>query len=236
MSPILELRNVSIRYGAIIAARDVTLEVLPGEIVTLIGANGAGKTSILRAVSRLVPIAGGAIYYSGEDLGNVLSHLLPRKGLVHVPEGRIIFGRLSVQENLDLAAWWRKDSDRLRTDLAEVFDMFPRLAERRNQLGGTLSGGEQQMLALARAIVARPQIMLMDEPSMGLAPIIVRNIFAAISKINQAGTAILLVEQNAHMALSIAHRAYALQTGRIVKSGSAVELQNDPEIQAAYLG
>ena len=236
MSPILELRNVSIRYGAIIAARDVTLEVLPGEIVTLIGANGAGKTSILRAVSRLVPIAGGAIYYSGEDLGNVLSHLLPRKGLVHVPEGRIIFGRLSVQENLDLAAWWRKDSDRLRTDLAEVFDMFPRLAERRNQLGGTLSGGEQQMLALARAFVARPQIMLMDEPSMGLAPIIVRNIFAAISKINQAGTAILLVEQNAHMALSIAHRAYALQTGRIVKSGSAVELQNDPEIQAAYLG
>jgi len=235
-SPLLELRAVSVRYGAVYAVRDVSLNVLPGEIVTLIGANGAGKTSILRAVSRLVPLASGNIHYCSDDISRTPAHLLPRRGLVHVPEGRIIFAQLSVQENLDLAAWWRTDKEGHRKDLAEVFDMFPRLAERRKQLGGTLSGGEQQMLALARAIVARPRIMLLDEPSMGLAPIIVREIFAAIQKINQAGTTVLLVEQNAHMALSIASRAYALQTGRIVISGSAEELRNDPDIQATYLG
>lgn len=236
MSTVLELDNVSVRYGPVHAVRKASLKVYPGEIITLIGANGAGKTSILRAISRLIPLGDGSIHYYGEDLACVPPHQLPRKGLVHVPEGRIIFGNLTVQENLDLAAWWRRDGSQIQTDFAYVFGMFPRLAERRKQLGGTLSGGEQQMLALARAVMARPRIMLMDEPSMGLAPIIVRNIFDAIQRINQAGTTILLVEQNAHMALSIANRAYVLQTGEIIKSGSAEDLRNDQGIQAAYLG
>jgi branched-chain amino acid transport system ATP-binding protein len=236
MSALLELDNVTVRYGPVTAVRQASLQVLPGEIVTLIGANGSGKTSILRAISRLLKPASGSIVYFGEDIARVPAHLLPRKGLVHVPEGRIIFGTLTVQENLDLAAWWRVDADQVRADFTDVFAMFPRLADRRQQLGGTLSGGEQQMLALARGIMARPRIMLMDEPSMGLAPIVVRSIFAAIQRINEAGTAILLVEQNAHMALSIANRAYVLQTGRIVMSGDAKDLRDDPDIQAAYLG
>jgi len=236
MSALLELDNVTVRYGPVTAVRQASLQVLPGEIVTLIGANGSGKTSILRAVSRLLKPASGSIVYFGEDIARVPAYLLPRKGLVHVPEGRIIFGTLTVQENLDLAAWWRVDADQVRADFTDVFAMFPRLADRRQQLGGTLSGGEQQMLALARGIMARPRIMLMDEPSMGLAPIVVRSIFAAIQRINEAGTAILLVEQNAHMALSIANRAYVLQTGRIVMSGDAKDLRDDPDIQAAYLG
>ncbi len=236
MDALLELDGISVRYGPVEAVRQVSLQVFPGEVITLIGANGAGKTSILRAVSRLIPLAGGTIHYSGDDVARIPAHLLPQKGLVHVPEGRIIFGTLSVQENLDLAAWWRRDDDQVQSDFADVFGMFPRLAERRKQLGGTLSGGEQQMLALSRAIMARPRIMLMDEPSMGLAPIFVKSIFAAIQRINQAGTAILLVEQNAHMALSIASRAYVLQTGRIIMSGDAEDLRNDRDIQAAYLG
>jgi branched-chain amino acid transport system ATP-binding protein len=236
MTPLLELDDVSVRYGPVTAVREVSLQVCAGEIVTLIGANGAGKTSILRAVSGLLRPAGGAIRYAGKDVIRVPAHLLPKQGLVHVPEGRIIFGTLTVQENLDLAAAWRSDAERVRGDFDDVFAMFPRLADRRRQLGGTLSGGEQQMLALARGIMARPTIMLMDEPSMGLAPIVVRTIFAAIRRINEAGTAVLLVEQNAHMALSVASRGYVLQTGRIVMSGDARALQADPEVQAAYLG
>lgn len=236
MSALLRLDGVSVRYGPVNAVRGISLEVFAGEIVTLIGANGAGKSSVLRAISRLVPLAGGTIHYRGDDLASIPAHRLPRNGLVHVPEGRIIFGNLSVQENLDLAAGWRRDTERIEADFDEVFRMFPRLAERRMQLGGTLSGGEQQMLALARAIMARPRIMLMDEPSMGLAPLLVRDIFQAIQRINRHGTAILLVEQNAHMALAIASRAYVLQTGEITLSGRAEDLRNDREIQAAYLG
>lgn len=236
MNTVLELDNVSVRYGPVHAVRRASLTVGAGEIIALIGANGAGKTSILRAISRLIPVGEGVIRYCGENLARVAPHQLPRKGLVHVPEGRMIFGNLTVQENLDLASWWRSDGLQIETDSEYVFSMFPRLAERRKQLGGTLSGGEQQMLALARAVMARPRIMLMDEPSMGLAPIIVRNIFEAIQRINQAGTTILLVEQNAHMALSIANRAYVLQTGEIVVSGGADELRNNRDIQVAYLG
>jgi branched-chain amino acid transport system ATP-binding protein len=232
---ILEIIDLEVQYGGVRALRGVSLSIEEGEIVTLIGANGAGKTTLLRAVSGLVQPSAGAIRYRGQALLKVPAHELARRGLVHVPEGRIIFGDLTVQENLDLAGWWRKDRPRRIDDLDRVFAMFPRLAERRTQLGATLSGGEQQMLAIARAIVARPNLMLLDEPSMGLAPVLVRSIFATIREINRSGTSILLVEQNANMALTIANRAYVLQTGGIVLAGSAHEMRRNPEVQEAYL-
>jgi len=232
---ILDIIDLEVQYGGVRALRGVSLSIEEGEIVTLIGANGAGKTTLLRAVSGLVQPSAGAIRYRGQALLKVPAHKLARRGLVHVPEGRIIFGDLTVQENLDLAGWWRKDRPSRIDDLDRVFAMFPRLAERRTQLGATLSGGEQQMLAIARAIVARPKLMLMDEPSMGLAPLLVRNIFMTIREINRSGTSILLVEQNANMALSIANRAYVLQTGDIVLAGTAHEMRKNPEVQDAYL-
>jgi branched-chain amino acid transport system ATP-binding protein len=232
---ILDIIDLEVQYGGVRALRGVSLFIEEGEIVTLIGANGAGKTTLLRAVSGLVPPSAGVIRYRGQALLKVPAHELARRGLVHVPEGRIIFGDLTVQENLDLAGWWRKDRPGRIDDLDRVFAMFPRLAERRTQLGATLSGGEQQMLAIARAIVARPKLMLMDEPSMGLAPLLVRNIFMTIREINRSGTSILLVEQNANMALSIANRAYVLQTGDIVLAGTAHEMRKNPEVQDAYL-
>lgn len=232
---LLEIDGLEVSYGGIRALRGVSLRVEAGEIVTLIGANGAGKTTLLRAISGLVPSAVGAIRYQGTPLSQP-AHVLPRRGLVHVPEGRMIFGEMTVQENLDLAGWWRKDRLGWRGDLERVFGMFPRLAERHTQLGATLSGGEQQMLAIARAIMAGPTLMLLDEPSMGLAPLIVRGIFATIQDINRSGTSILLVEQNANMALSIAQRGYVLQTGRIVLAGAADELRRDTKIREVYLG
>ena len=204
--------------------------------MTLIGANGAGKTTTLRTISGLVSPSQGSIRYQGRDLRGIPAHRLVREGLVHVPEGRIIFGNLTVQENLDLAAWWRQDREKVRADLERVFRMFPRLAERRRQRGGTLSGGEQQMLAAARGLMARPRLMLLDEPSMGLAPLLVREIFRAIGEISKLGTTILLVEQNVNMALSLANRAYVLQTGEIILEGPAEELRENPDVRVAYLG
>ena len=233
---ILAVQDLEVSYGGVRALRGASLSVEEGEIVALIGANGAGKTTLLRAISRLIPAKAGTIHYEGAALGGVAAHELPRRGLAHVPEGRLVFGDLTVQENLDLAGWWHKDAAARQADLDRVFTLFPRLAERRAQHGSTLSGGEQQMLAIARAIMARPKLILLDEPSMGLAPLLVRSIFATIGEINRMGTSILLVEQNANMALAIAHRAYVLQTGAVVLTGTAEELRRNPEIQEAYLG
>lgn len=236
MPPLLEIDALEVRYGAVRALRGISFTVEEGEIVTLIGANGAGKTTALRTISGLVAAWGGSIRYRGRDLHGVAAHRLVREGLVQVPEGRIIFGNLTVQENLDLAAWWRRDRGEVRADLERVFQMFPRLAERRRQRGGTLSGGEQQMLAVARGIMARPRLMLLDEPSMGLAPLLVREIFHAIREIRRGGTTILLVEQNVNMALAVANRAYVLQTGEIILEGRPEDLRENPEVRAAYLG
>lgn len=236
MPPLLEIEELEVRYGAVRALRGISFTVDEGEIVTLIGANGAGKTTTLRTISGLVPPSGGTIRYRGRDLQGIAAHRRVREGLVHVPEGRIIFGNLTVRENLDLAAWWRRDRGEVRADLERVFQMFPRLAERGRQRGGTLSGGEQQMLAAARGIMARPRLMLLDEPSMGLAPLLVREIFQVIREISRLGTTILLVEQNVHMALEVAHRAYVLQTGEILLEGRPEDLRQNPEVRAAYLG
>jgi branched-chain amino acid transport system ATP-binding protein len=236
MPPLLEVQGLEVRYGAVRVLRGVSLTVDEGEVVTLIGANGAGKTTTLRAVSGLVPTAGGTVRYRGRDVRGVPAHHLVREGLVHVPEGRIIFGNLTVQENLDLAACWRRDRDGMRADLGRVLTMFPRLAERRRQMGATLSGGEQQMLAVARGLMARPRLMLLDEPSMGLAPLLVRGIFQAIREISRRGATILLVEQNANMALAVANRGYLLETGVVTLEGRAEDLRRAPEIRAAYLG
>jgi branched-chain amino acid transport system ATP-binding protein len=236
MPPLLEIAELEVRYGAVRALRGISFTVEEGEIVTLIGANGAGKTTTLRTISGLVPARGGSVRYGGRDLHTIAAHRRVRGGLVHVPEGRVIFGNLTVQENLDLAAWWRRDRGEVRADLEQVSQLFPRLAERRRQRGGTLSGGEQQMLAVARGIMARPRLMLLDEPSMGLAPLLVREIFHAIREIRRLGTAVLLVEQNVNMALAVANRAYVLQTGEIVLEGPPEDLRENAEVRAAYLG
>jgi branched-chain amino acid transport system ATP-binding protein len=231
----LEVRDLVVNYGGIRAVHGVSFGVPRGEIVTLIGANGAGKTSILRAVSGLVPY-GGSITFAGRDLRGVPAHRIVGLGMAHVPEGRGIFGNLTVRENLRLATWQRKDRDGIGQDLARVLRTFPRLGERLDQTGGTLSGGEQQMLAVGRALMSRASLLLLDEPSMGLSPRLVREIFAIIADINRAGTTILLVEQNANMALHIASRACVLETGRIASSGPAKELLGDPRVRDAYLG
>ncbi|MFU0833755.1 MAG: High-affinity branched-chain amino acid transport ATP-binding protein [Oscillospiraceae bacterium] len=232
----LKIQNLNVYYDAIHALRNINIEVNEGEIVTLIGANGAGKTSTLRAISGLAPIRSGTIAFQGKPLNGYPSHKIPYMGISHVPEGRRIFSNLTVMENLQLGAYCRKDADGIKKDFEIVFSKFPRLKERMKQRGGTLSGGEQQMLAMGRALMARPKILLLDEPSMGLAPLIVQEIFSIIQEINKSGTTILLVEQNAHMALSIANRAYVIETGSIVLEGKASDLLNDNAVKQAYLG
>lgn len=232
----LKVDNINLYYGGIHALKDLSLEVKKGEIVTLIGANGAGKTSTLRAISGLEPIKSGTISYKDENLKKVPPHKIVSLGLSHVPEGRKIFANLTVKENLELGAYLKKNKSEIKSDMEMVFSKFPRLKERRKQIAGTLSGGEQQMLAIGRALMNRPEMLILDEPSMGLAPLVVKDIFNTIVEINKSGTTILLVEQNANMALSIANRAYVLETGKIVLSGKASDLLNDDSIRSAYLG
>ena len=238
MSPenvLLSVNDLTISYGNIKAIKGITFEVKEGEIVTLIGANGAGKSSTLRGISGLVPYK-GVITFNGKDLKSVPADKIVGLGIAQVPEGRGIFGNLTVYENLKLATWSRKDKSELDKDYQRVFDIFPRLAERRGQLGGTLSGGEQQMLAVGRALMSRGKMMLLDEPSMGLAPVLVREIFSVIKEINQTGTTILLVEQNANMALRVAARGYVLETGTIAYTGTGHDLLGNPKVKEAYLG
>ncbi len=233
---LLTVENLEVSYGNIKAVHGVSFEVDQGEIVTLIGANGAGKTTILNTVSRLKDPDRGAIIYQGEDLTEVPPHRVVQLGMTLVPEGRRIFGNLTVGENLRLAAFSRRDREQVKADLRRVYGIFPRLEERRTQLGDTLSGGEQQMLAVGRALVTGGDLMLLDEPSMGLAPILVQDIFRVLADIRERGTTILLVEQNANQALKLADRAYVLETGDIVASGPAREVAQMPEVRAAYLG
>lgn len=232
---LLEVRDLVVVYDGIRALQGVSFTVLKGEIVTLIGANGAGKTSILRAVSGLVPY-NGTILFEGQDLKRVPAHRIVGLGVAQVPEGRGIFGNLTVLENLRLATWQRTDNAEIEADFDRVFQIFPRLKERQHQPGGTLSGGEQQMLAVGRALMSRGRLVLLDEPSMGLSPRLVQDIFRTIEDINRTGTTILLVEQNANMALRIASRAYVLETGSVMLSGTGRELLGDPRVKEAYLG
>jgi branched-chain amino acid transport system ATP-binding protein len=232
----LKIHNLNVSYGPIRALKGISFEVKEGEIVTLIGANGAGKSTTLRTISNLLKPQGGSITFLNEDLLSVPAYDLVKRGIIHVPEGRIIFGPLTVQENLELATWGRKDKIAIQEDLEKVYDLFPILKGRRHQLGETLSGGEQQMLALSRGLMARAKLMLLDEPSMGLAPLLVQDIFRVIRQANAEGTTILLVEQNAHMALEIAHRAYVLETGNIILEGPASEVAKNPKVIKAYLG
>jgi branched-chain amino acid transport system ATP-binding protein len=232
----LEMKDVHAYYGNIHALKGITIQVEEGEIVTLIGANGAGKSTTLKTISGLLKPRAGSIYLDGEDLQPYPAHEIVYKGVSLVPEGRGIFAKLTVSENLDMGAFKRNDKDGIEHDRLRVFKLFPRLEERRNQVAGTLSGGEQQMLATGRALMARPRLLLMDEPSMGLAPVLVESVFEIIIEINKEGTTILLVEQNAHMALQIAQRGYVLQTGKIVLSDTAEGLRTNPLVQKAYLG
>lgn len=232
----LKVHNLEVSYGPIRALKGISFEVKEGEIVTLIGANGAGKSTTLRTISNLIKPKSGSITFLKEDLLSVPAYNLVKRGIIHVPEGRIIFGPLTVQENLELATWGRKDKIAIQEDLEKVYDLFPILKGRRHQLGETLSGGEQQMLALGRGLMARAKLMLLDEPSMGLAPLLVQDIFRVIRQANAEGTTILLVEQNAHMALEIAHRAYVLETGNIILEGPASEVAKNPKVIKAYLG
>jgi branched-chain amino acid transport system ATP-binding protein len=233
---ILTVKDLTIHYGAIQTLRGVSFEVDKGEIVTLIGSNGAGKSTTLRGISNLIKKTSGTVTFQGEDITNIDPDKIVTRKLVQVPEGRRIFANLSVKDNLEMGAYTRTDAQGIKRDFEMVYGLFPRLKERARQIAGTLSGGEQQMLAMGRGLMANPELLLLDEPSMGLAPILVDEIFGIIGRINQAGAAILLVEQNAYKALSIASRAYILETGTIVKAGPAAELKNDEAIKAAYLG
>lgn len=232
----LKVENLSVNYGSIRALKNISFNVEKGEIITLIGSNGAGKTTTLHSVSNLIKKQAGKITFKGEDITNLAADRIVTRHLIQVPEGRRIFQNLSVKENLELGAFLRSDKDGIEKDLEMVFEYFPRLKERLRQNAGTLSGGELQMLAMGRALMAQPQLLLLDEPSMGLAPIFVDEIFNIVQKINQAGTTILLVEQNAFKALSIANRGYILETGEITKSGNAQDLISDPAVKSAYLG
>jgi branched-chain amino acid transport system ATP-binding protein len=232
----LKVNEIDVFYGNIQALKGVSLDVNEGEIVTLIGANGAGKSTLLKTLSGLLKPKSGTIQYLGGSISGKPAQSIVKAGISHVPEGRRVFANMSVEENLELGAYLRKNKNEIRQDLEKVYGLFPRLLERRKQLSGTLSGGEQQMLAMGRAIMAKPKLLFLDEPSMGLAPIIVKTIFQIIEEINRDGTTILLVEQNANMALSIANRAYVIETGSVVASGSAAELQASEEIKKAYLG
>lgn len=233
----LEVKNIDVYYGNIHALKEVSLKVNEGEIVTLIGANGAGKSTLLKTLSGLLKPKQGMILYNTQQIAGKPAQMIVKNGIIHVPEGRRVFANMTVEENLELGAFLRKDRVGIRKDMNHVFELFPILHERRKQLSGTLSGGEQQMLAMGRAIMAKTKLLLLDEPSMGLAPLIVQQIFEIIQTINKEdGTTILLVEQNANMALSIADRAYVIETGRIVLSGTSEELQESEEVKAAYLG
>ena len=235
MEPILKVSDIIVYYGAIHAIKGVSFEVNPGEVVTLIGANGAGKSTTLQTVSGLLHSRTGSIEFLGENLMGVPAHKVVAKGLAQVPEGRRVFLQMTVEENLEMGAYTRSGGD-IDADLEKVYAYFPRLMERRRQIAGTLSGGEQQMLAMGRALMSRPKLLMLDEPSMGLAPILVEQIFKIIQTLHEAGTTILLVEQNAQAALSIADRGYVLETGKIVTSGTGTELLASPEIKKAYLG
>lgn len=232
----LEVRDLQVYYGVIQAIKNVSFKVEEGEIIALIGANGAGKTTVLNTITGLIPAKNGEIIYDGEDLKNVPAHKIVAMGLAHVPEGRRVFSQLSVYENLLMGAYTRNDKNEIEDSLQHVFKSFPRLEERKKQMAGTLSGGEQQMLAMGRALMSKPRIVLMDEPSMGLSPILVEEVFDIIQSINKSGTTVLLVEQNAKKALSIADRAYVLETGNIVLEGDAKDLMNDESVKKAYLG
>ena len=232
----LKLSNLNVCYGAIHAIHDVSLEVKDGEIVSLIGANGAGKTTILRSITGLHQAKSGSVEYNGQDLLKTLPSRIVTLGVAHVPEGRHVFPTMTVEENLEMGAYMGKDRERIKESIKEIFQRFPRLEERKKQLAGTLSGGEQQMLAVGRALMSRPGILLMDEPSMGLSPILIREIFDIIKEVHKQGITVLLVEQNAKMALSIADRAYVLETGRIVMTGPGRELLNNADVKKAYLG
>jgi len=233
---VLEVKGIDVYYGAIHALKGLSLEVEEGSIVTLIGANGAGKTTTLKSISGLLRPRNGAIMFKGSDISKVPPEKIVGLGISQVPEGRRVFATMTALENLEMGAYLRKDKKGIESDLENVFTRFPRLKERRKQTAGTLSGGEQQMLAIGRALMARPELMLMDEPSMGLAPLLVKEIFEIIKDINARGTTILLVEQNANMALSIANRAYVIETGEIVLEGTAEQLINSEEVKKAYLG
>ena len=232
----LEVKNLSVSYGAIEAVKDISFTVNDGEIVSLIGANGAGKTTTLHTITGLVPAKSGSVMYNGVDLLKTHNNKIVTLGMAHIPEGRHVFTRMSVEENLEMGAFSLKDQSSLKKDLDMVYGLFPRLKERRNQKAGTLSGGEQQMLAMGRALMSHPKTILMDEPSMGLSPKLVKEIFSIIRKLHEQGITILLVEQNAKMALSIADRAYVLETGRITMEGDAKELLNNEQVRKAYLG
>lgn len=232
----LTVEDINVYYGAIHAIKGISLDVPDGEIVALIGSNGAGKSTTLRTISGLMKPKTGKILYEGQDIASVPAHKIVGMGLCQVPEGRHVFANMTVMENLELGAYLRKDKDGIAKDMDDVFKKFPRLLERKDQLSGTLSGGEQQMLAMGRALMSRPKLLLLDEPSMGLAPLLVKEIFNIIKEINESGTTVLLVEQNANMALSIADKAYVLETGRITLSGTAKELASSEAVRKAYLG
>lgn len=232
----LTVKDLNVYYGVIHAIQSVSFEVEEGEIIALLGANGAGKTTILHTITGLVPAESGSIEFMGQDLKRTPAHKIVSLGMAHVPEGRRVFSQLTVYENLKMGAYTRKDKDEIARSLEMVYSRFPRLKERKNQMAGTLSGGEQQMLAMGRALMSHPKIMLMDEPSMGLSPLFVSEIFDIIKEINRSGTTVLLVEQNAKKTLSIADRAYVLETGKIALFGKAEDLMNDPSVKKAYLG
>jgi branched-chain amino acid transport system ATP-binding protein len=233
---LLRIENLAVNYGAIKALHGVSLHIDGGEIVTLIGANGAGKTTLLRTISGLIKPTDGRILFEEQEITRLPPHQIVCRGVCHVPEGRQVFANLTVRENLLLGGYQQSSKDQARAGLDRCYSLFPVLGERREQKGGTLSGGEQQMLAIGRALMARPKLLLLDEPSLGLAPLIVRKIFQIIRDINSTGTTVFLVEQNAHMALTIAHRGYVLQTGQVIKSDSAKDLLEDPDVKKAYLG
>ncbi|AZK46299.1 ABC transporter ATP-binding protein [Paenibacillus lentus] len=233
---ILEIKNLSVNYGVISAVKQMNLHIQPGEIVALIGTNGSGKTSALRSISGLNKELQGQVWFEGKEITKLEPHQIVKRGISQVPEGRGVFPDLTVLENLKLGAYVRKDKAAIATDIQSMFALFPRLEERKKQLAGTMSGGEQQMLAIARALMARPKLLLLDEPSMGLAPLIVKEIFAAIRQVNEEGVSVLLVEQNATMALATAHRGYVMETGSIVVEGEAAELKNNDVVKSVYLG
>ena len=235
-TPLLALEGLEVAYGGIQAVRGIDLVVGKGELVCLIGANGAGKTTTLKGITGLQPVSGGTVRYEGEDVTGAPAFQLVRRGLAMVPEGRGVFGGLTIEENLAMGAYTRKDRDGIRADIERVFALFPRLKERRRQTAGTLSGGEQQMLAMGRAMMSRPRLLLLDEPSMGLAPLMVQKVFETILAVSGEGVTILLIEQNAKLALEVSHRGYVMESGEVTLAGDAKELLHDPKIRAAYLG